>query len=438
MLAPDFPPWPMAAQPGSEHFIPFDKADLIRMCCSDPALEPARQEALRTICAQLSLIFNAEFHATLEALKQAYAPQNPDRDTRPDPLPRAESTPSLMGSLRTVLEAANYRAIERASLEQALREHSLMNIRLEVNFDDFEEVLFFKRGESQRQETLSSHFGLRRRPVAFTSYDRVLVYVKFREAAAFSAERLKTLSFVPGTTLLKLFQNVPSADLEMLFPNTQVRMRTLDKLLIGIPAAAGGIALLVTKLGGSLLLLLALLAFALGLRSEPVQLNQATLMTLAAGIGTLGAFLFRQFGKFKNRKIHFLKTLTDNLYFRNLDNNAGVFHYLIDSAEEEECKECVLAYHLLIRTGQAMSETDLDRAVETWMAQRWDCHLDFEADDALSKLVRLGLATREDQRYRAVPLEAAQRVLRQRWNQLGTQISAAGLHESAAEVGARG
>ena len=39
----------------------------------------------------------------------------------------------------------------------------------------------------------------------------------------------------------------------MLFPNTEVRMKTVDKLMIGVPAASG-IALLVTKLGPTLLL----------------------------------------------------------------------------------------------------------------------------------------------------------------------------------------
>jgi hypothetical protein len=29
---------------------------------------------------------------------------------------------------------------------------------------------------------------------------------------------------------------VPRADLEMLFPNARVRMRLIDKLLIGVPA----------------------------------------------------------------------------------------------------------------------------------------------------------------------------------------------------------
>ncbi len=38
------------------------------------------------------------------------------------------------------------------------------------------------------------------------------------------------------------FQNVPADDLEMVFPNVQVRMRLFDKLLIGIPALAALLA----------------------------------------------------------------------------------------------------------------------------------------------------------------------------------------------------
>ena len=43
-----------------------------------------------------------------------------------------------------------------------------------------------------------------------------------------------------------------------------------------------------------------------------------------------------------------MKALADSLYFKNLDNNAGVFHHLVDAAEEEEFKEAVLAYYFLL------------------------------------------------------------------------------------------
>ena len=66
--------------------------------------------------------------------------------------------------------------------------------------------------------------------------------------------------------MIKLFNNVPKADLEMLFPNSEVRMKTIDKLIIGIPAAVSGAILVVSKLGASLALVGALVAFWLGLR----------------------------------------------------------------------------------------------------------------------------------------------------------------------------
>ena len=88
------------------------------------------------------------------------------------------------------------------------------------------------------------------------------------DRAWFDGQRRRDLPFVPGATVLKLFRNVPAADLEMLFPNTEVRIKPLDMLLIGVLAAVGGIVVWMTKLLGTLLLLGSLLAFWLGLRAR--------------------------------------------------------------------------------------------------------------------------------------------------------------------------
>ena len=156
--------------------------------------------------------------------------------------------------MNALLDAANFEPITEADLQDALAEESLFKIRLEVDFDDFEEVLFFRRGESQRQETIVSLAGLKKTPVTFTNYDRVVVYLKFKDEAYFTAAGRRDLPYKPGATLIKLFKNVPKADLEMLFPNSEVRMKTIDKLIIGIPAAVSGAVVVVSKLGASLAL----------------------------------------------------------------------------------------------------------------------------------------------------------------------------------------
>jgi hypothetical protein len=100
--------------------------------------------------------------------------------------------------------------------------------------------MFFRRGESVRTRELPAWFGLRRRTVQFTNYARVLVYAKFKEAKHFKDDDIDKLAFRPGSTIVKLFQNVPRDDLEMVFPNVQVRMRAIDKLLIGVPPRSPG------------------------------------------------------------------------------------------------------------------------------------------------------------------------------------------------------
>ena len=401
-------------------FIPFRKADIVDMCIRDAGLTGDGIEEFRQFSLILEALFHFEFQRRLETLKNSYAPFNPDTDTRllaeVSGKERKLLQKQLVDEMTAVLNAANFERITAEDLAQALAEESLFKIRLEVDFDDFEDVIFFRRGESIREETLRQIGGLRKKTFFFTSYDRVAVYVKFKDADYFQDRRRKNLPFVPGTTIIKLFHNVPKADLEMLFPNSTVRMKTVDKLIIGVPAAVSGIILLFTKLGASLILIAAVISFWLGFGNEEVRLSQKHLIALGAGLGTLGGFMFRQINKFKNRKIKFMKTLSENLYFKNLDNNIGVFFHLIDAAEEEEFKEAVLAYYFLLTAERPQSQNELDNRIEKWFEQYWNCSLNFEIDDALKKMERLELVSRDGVKLCALPLAEAKRRLDFIWD----------------------
>lgn len=406
-----------------QRFIPFRKRDLVEMCLSDHQGDGHRgpgADELRELCRRLSAVYHHQYHQRLEVLKDAYAPFDPDPDTRivrvlgEDERERCRAR--FTSELRALLAAANFDEVTEADLDQAYDAESLLDIRLHVNFDDFEEVTFYRRGEEVRTVEVSRLFGLRRRTREFRNYDRVVVYVRFRDRAHFEAQgRAGDLPFEPGSTILKMFQNIPRADLEMLFPNTEVRMRPIDKLVIGVPAVVSGLVILFTKLLASVGVLILLVGFWVGLRDEEVALDQGELVALGASLGATGAFLFRQFTKFKNRKIRFMKTLTDDLYFKNLDNDAGVFHNLLDAAEEEEVKEAILAYCFLASEGP-LGAGELDRAVERWFADRWQCRLDFDISDALDKLVRLDLVHEQRGRYAAVDVSEARSRLDETWN----------------------
>lgn len=115
-----------------------------------------------------------------------------------------------------------------------------------------------------------------------------------------------------------------------------------------------------------------------------------------------------------------MKTLSENLYFKNLDNNAGVFHHLIDAAEEEECKEVMLSYYFLQKNPQGLTESQLDDVIERWFEEKHGAHIDFEVDDALHKLVELKLCTSEGEGentvYKAISTREACKELDHLWD----------------------
>lgn len=413
-----------------DRFIPLRKADLIDLCLQESAWHETNEaplvaddkKAFLTLCELVIATLHFEYHQTLEVLKDSYAPFDPNADT----LMLGDVSESALDNKQKrfsqvfaeVLNAANFEKVTEQDLQDALQEESLFKVRLAVEFEDFAQVVFYRRGEHQRTETLSKFWGLKKQSIVFTNYDKVAVYIKFKDAAYFKHKNRNTAHFEPGATIIKLFQNVPKADLEMLFPNSEVRMRTLDKAIIGGSAVVGGTIVLVTKLGASLLLLGGLFSYWLGLSDKEVTIGSQELLALGIGASVLGGFIFKEWSKFKNRKLKFMKALADNLYFKNLDNNAGVFHHLIDAAEEEECKEVILAYYFLLASRDGLSKEQLDSTIENWFVQKFGFDIDFEIEDALNKLIRFGMVEQTNNIFKANSIAKAQTALDTKWDDL--------------------
>ncbi|MBF7073383.1 DUF3754 domain-containing protein [Glaciecola sp. MH2013] len=409
-----------------DRFIPLRKTELISACLEHGNFPEPEKLKFSSLCKLIMSTVHFDYHQQLEILKDAYAPFNPNADTltvstfTAEELKQHQST--FAQTFASILNAANFEKVTEQDLAEALQEESLFKVRLAVEFEDFEEVVFYRRGEYERKERVSTFWGLKKQTLSFTNYDKVTVYIKFKDADYFTAQKRSTEHFEPGSTIIKLFQNVPKADLEMLFPNSEVRMRTLDKAIIGGSAVIGATVMLVTKLGASLLLLTGLLAYWIGLSDKEVTIGTQELVALGAGAGVLGGFIFKEWSKFKNRKLKFMKALADNLYFKNLDNNAGVFHRLVDAAEEEECKEAILAYYILLMNQGSLSKADVDAKVEEWFAKYFHFEIDFEIDDALDKLLRFEIVTVETKSavdyYTAVSLDQAKTNLDKKWDAL--------------------
>ena len=171
----------------------------------------------------------------------------------------------------------------------------------------------------------------------------------------------------PGAVLLKYFRDIARADLNALFPDVRVVMGLSDRLWLGVPALFGR-------------------------HSDPAQArldpdgavpggrflsrrgrfggggrHRGRAGRAVSGIVALGGFIFRQWMKFQRQSLIYQKILSDNVYFRNVNNNAGIFDYIIGEAEEQECKEAFLAYYFLLAPRGGPTQDALDRRIEAWL-----------------------------------------------------------------------
>jgi hypothetical protein len=189
-----------------------------------------------------------------------------------------------------------------------------------------------------------------------------------------------------------------------------------DRWFLGLPALVGAVPLFL-KLAPTFAVLFLLAGIQLGYTGtvEDDQLKQALAVT--SGLIALGTFGTQQWVKYQRQALRYQVAIKDNLYFRNVNNNAGVFDALVGAAEEQEFKEAALAYHFLLRE-PGLDEETLDRRIEAWLKERFGVDVDFEVDDGLAKLERFDLLARAGERLSVPALPDALRRLDRRWDRL--------------------
>lgn len=85
-------------------------------------------------------------------------------------------------------------------------------------------------------------------------------------------------------------------------------------------------------------------------------------------------------------------------------------------SRSEECKEAILAYYFLLKATGPLTAQELDSAIENWFSTHQQHELDFEIADAIDKLLKLGLITQTANRFTAVSLDQARKILDTIWD----------------------
>jgi hypothetical protein len=409
---------------GRDRFIPVRKSDILDALIEHGAFVGNEAcDKFRRLCEMLASIYHYEYFAMLERLRSDYYYFDPAAAPHivRDQALTERAYADLVQSLDRVLKVANFVELSHAEIGDAHSRRTVLPVEVHAPLDDFREVRFYRRGHHIEELESVTWFGFRRRKIQVEVHDDVVLFAATKSKAELAAERrtrkLERRKITPGSVLLKYFHNIASGDVYALFPNARVLMSNVDKFVLGVPALATGIPILI-NLYTTITVLFLVLGFYLGVTASVQDSDMKTALAALSGLVALGGFIATQWVRYQRQSLKYRIELTDNIYYRNTNNNAGIFDYVIGAAEEQECKEAFVAYYFLHTAASPLTANDLDGRIEAWLQSTFRIDLDFEVADAVDKLERLGLLKRHGERLVAVPLDEAFTSLHCFWNKL--------------------
>jgi len=401
----------MAEYQDREHYIPLRKSDLVTLLARDNKLSAAERDPFRQFCKLVASVWHFEYYETLDRLKDAFAPFDPDSTCKPlDPVAREDRPPKmdrLFEEFVGLMARANFQRLSRKDVEAAIEGGaSDWGINMNVDWDVFERMEVFVRGDVKTKRTKrGAIFFWRKETKEVETYQRLVLLLKLRKH-----KRLPD-SIDTNAVFLKMFKDIPKLDLEMVLPGTTLQMpwSQQGKLGVSLLGTFGwGIYKVFDQLWAGIKVLLG-----------------ATLDAAATGFSALwgpflllGGYAYKQYAGYQNTKKTYSKMLAESLYFQNLDNNGGVITQVVDEAEEQECRETILAYFYLWKYAppQGWNAGQLDDYIEMELEAKLGMKVDFEVDDAIAKLEKLGIVEKKGDNYVAVGIDKALELLDYRWD----------------------
>lgn len=151
----------MAEYNDREAFIPYSRSDIVRVCLEDGQLNESQQK-FEQFCQILIAYIHFKFHYQLQQLKTNYTPFAPDLDIRylddPSDAQLEQQENELVKNFQQTLKQANYIPLSSSTLEKTFAKRSLIDLKTEVDFNDFEQMVCYRRGEFKRKTTVKKFF----------------------------------------------------------------------------------------------------------------------------------------------------------------------------------------------------------------------------------------------------------------------------------------
>ncbi|KAG2720772.1 hypothetical protein I3760_02G050800 [Carya illinoinensis] len=203
---------------------------------------------------------------------------------------------------------------------------------------------------------------------------------------------------------LKIYERIPIPDLPVVFPHKKLSFRIIDTVRLDAATVVG------------------LLAFFINYKFEDVLSSPSAILLDAVAISALIIYVTRVALGYKQTWDRYQLLVNKTLYEKTLASGFGSVHFLLDASEQQQYKEAILAYAILLRAekGQVPCCRSIGDKCERFMYDAFKVKVEMPIDEAIDTLMRLGLVTETSidgsNRLQAVPCPKAYEGLKERWN----------------------
>lgn len=188
---------------------------------------------------------------------------------------------------------------------------------------------------------------------------------------------------------VKHFKNIPMADMELVLPEKKNPSLTpMDWVQFIVSVVIG----LVTLIGS-------------------LEMPKADFWVVIAILSALAGYCAKIYFSFQQNMATYQNLITQSMYDKQLDSGKGTLLHLCDDVIQQEVKEVIISYYILMENGKATIE-DLDLQCEELIQEEFGLQCNFEVIDALQKLERLGIVTRDSiGRICCLPLKRSNEII---------------------------
>ncbi|CAD6253725.1 unnamed protein product [Miscanthus lutarioriparius] len=188
---------------------------------------------------------------------------------------------------------------------------------------------------------------------------------------------------------VKHFKHIPMADMELVLPEKKNPSLTpMDWVTFLISAVIG----LVTLIGS-------------------LEMPKADIWVVTAILSGLIGYCAKTYFTFQANMVGYQNLITKSMYDKQLDSGRGTLLHLCDDVIQQEVKEVIISYYILMEQGKATVQ-DLDLRCEQLIKEEFGMECNFDVVDAVKKLEKLGIVSRDSiGRILCVPLKRANEII---------------------------